>query len=419
MNATPAPVIQIENPIEPPLNSAPTNMPSVPTVPSQMTPEQMLKYAHTGSGYWGGAWYPYWSLMIITVLGGYFGLDHFYLRSPSTGLLKFIMNIFTFGAWWIYDIIQIYKDKETVLESGLNIPVVGAAGIAAGVFTARPGSGSRASTGSSGSNNSVRSPIMFLLYLAVTVWPYTLGLDSFVAGDIYGGVFKFLSLIAFPMLPFVLIQKCLELYRFFATPSVFFEKGLPRLPGISFLLGDWGCHNLGPEDLKDGCPGGLLGFMLNLLPLATNSIDVAIAAPIAAVTAVVKTAEIAADSTGKIISAATGQAVPIIGTASMLVQKGPAAVNNAVSVATTVERDLNNYTKPNVIKDLAVKQGVMTGGGFRFGSSNNTPLLEGALILVISLILSGGLYQGGLRIKELIKQSNGGAKRDDRPVEPR
>jgi hypothetical protein len=121
-----------------------------------------------------------------------------------------------------------------------------------------------------------------------------------------------------------------------------------------------------------------------------------------------------------VIGAATGQAVPIIGTASMLVQKGPAAVNKGVSVAAAVERDLNNYTKPNVIKDLAVKQGVMTGGGFGFGSrNNNTPLLEGALILVISLILSGGLYQGGLRIKELIKQSNGGAKRDDRPVEPR
>ena len=393
----PAPVIQIEKPVMPPLNSAPT--------------EQMLKYAYTGSGYWGGAWYPYWSLMLVTVLGGFFGLDHFYLRSPSTGLLKFIINIFTFGAWWIYDIIQIFKDKESVLESGLNIPVVGAAGIAAGVFTARPGNVS-----SSKSSDSLKSPIMFLLYLAVTIWPYTLGLDSFVAGDVYGGVFKFLSLIAFPMLPFVLIQKCLELYRLFATPSVFFEKGLPRLPGISFLLGDWGCHNLGPEDLKDGCPGGLLGFMLNLLPLATNSIDVAIAAPIDAVTAVVKTAEIAADSTGKIISAATGQAVPIIATASALVQKGPEAINKAVSVAAAVEKDLNKYTKPSVIQDLAAKQGVMTGGG---GGSGSGLLLEGALILVISLILSGGLYQGGLRIKELIKQNNGGAQRDDRPVEPR
>jgi hypothetical protein len=386
----PAQVIHIEKPIGPPLNSIPT--------------EQMLRYAYTGSGYWGGSWYPYWSLMLITVLGGFFGLDHFYLRSPSTGFLKFILNIFTFGAWWIYDIIQIFKDKESVLESGLNIPIVGAAGIAAGVFTDRPGGGSK----------DVKSPIMFLLYLAVTIWPYTLGLDSFVAGDVYGGVFKFLSLIAFPMLPFVLIQKCLELYRFFATPSVFFEKGLPRLPGISFLLGDWGCHNLGPEDLKDGCPGGLLGFMLNLLPLTTNSIDVAISAPIDAVSAVVKTAEIAADSTGKIISAATGQAVPIIATASMLVQKGPEAINKAVNVAATVEKDLNKYTKPSVIQDLAVKQGVMTGG-----ASNNSPLLEGALILIISLILGGGLYQGGLRIKELIKQNNGGAKRDDRPVEPR
>ena len=39
----------------------------------------------------------------LSVLGGFFGLDHLYLRSPLTFIAKLITNIFTFGTWWLYD----------------------------------------------------------------------------------------------------------------------------------------------------------------------------------------------------------------------------------------------------------------------------------------------------------------------------
>jgi len=48
------------------------------------------------------------------------------------------------------------------------------------------------------------------------------------------------------------------------------------------------------------------------------------------------------------------------------------------------------------------------------GSQETDSLSTAALVLVTSLILGGGLYQGGLRIKQLLKQ-NGRATRDDSP----
>ena len=50
-------------------------------------------FDYTQKAYWGGPWYPYWSLLLVSVFGGFIGLDHLYLRSPTTGICKFIVNI--------------------------------------------------------------------------------------------------------------------------------------------------------------------------------------------------------------------------------------------------------------------------------------------------------------------------------------
>ena len=56
-------------------------------------------FDYTQQPFWRGPWYPYWSLIIISIFGGLFGLDHFWLRSPLTGVLKMIVNIFGLGIW--------------------------------------------------------------------------------------------------------------------------------------------------------------------------------------------------------------------------------------------------------------------------------------------------------------------------------
>jgi hypothetical protein len=361
------------------------------------TSEPNLAYAHTGSGYWGGSYYPYWSLMLVTVLFGFFGVDHFFLRSPRTGLMKAILNIFTLGGWWIYDIIQIFHNKESVLKSGLTIPALGAAGIGAGIFTDKPGNPSN--------KEPIKSPWLYLLFLIFAIMPYSLGIDSFIAGDPIGGAFKILALITIIMFPFVLLQKILEIYRIFITPDTFFEKGLPRFPGISFLIGDWGCHNLAPENYQGVCAGGLLGFALNLLPLTTGALDVALAAPIGVVAAGVKTIEHSVELADNAVKAAQGtlgavaKAGEAVREASALAGQAGQAQQAALGVASAA-------ASPAAIQARASQVG---------GSQQQSDTLSSAaLVLVTSLIIGGGLYQGGLRIKQLLKQ-NGRTTRDDSP----
>jgi hypothetical protein len=377
------------------VNNANPASPASPINSTNNVSEPNLSYAHTGSGYWGGSYYPYWSLMLITVLFGFFGVDHFFLRSPRSGLLKAFINIFTLGSWWIYDIIQIFRDKETVLKSGLNIPALGPAGIAAGVFTDRPGSG----------KEPVKSPWLYLLYLLVAIFPYSLGIDSFIAGDVFGGLFKLTGILIIPLM-FILPQKLLEWYRIFVTPDMFFEKGLPRFPGVNYLIGDWGCHNLAPENYEGLCAGGLLGFALNLLPLTTGAIDVALAAPVGAVAAGLSTVKHGVELADEAVKAAQGtlgavaKAGEAVRQASALAGQAGQAQQAALGVASAAAR-------PAAIQERA--RGIMVGG-----SQQTDSLSTAALVLVTSLILGGGLYQGGLRIKQLLKQ-NGRATRDDAP----
>jgi hypothetical protein len=63
--------------------------------------------------------------------------------------------------------------------------------------------------------------------------------------------------------------------------------------------------------------------------------------------------------------------------------------------------------RPAAIQERA--RGIMVGG-----SQQSDTFSTAALVLVTILIIGGGLYQGGLRIKQLLKQ-NGRATRDDSP----
>ena len=376
----------------------PPNLPSAASMANNPI-EPNLSYTHTGSGYWGGSYYPYWSLMLVTVLFGFFGIDHFFLRSPRTGLIKAILNIFTLGGWWIYDIIQIFYDKESVLKSGLTIPALGAAGIGAGIFTDKPGNPSN--------KELIKSPWLYLLFLIFAIMPYSLGIDSFIAGDPIGGVFKIFALITIILFPFVLLQKILELYRIFITPDTFFEKGLPRFPGITYLIGDWGCHNLAPENYEGVCAGGLLGFALNLLPLTTGALDVAIAAPVGAVAAGLTTVKHSVELVDNAVKAAQGT-LGTIAKAGEAVREASALVGQAGQAQQAALGVASNAARPAAIQERV--RATMVGGS----QQQSDTLSSAALVLITSIIIGGGLYQGGLRIKQLVKQ-NGRATRDDSP----
>ena len=70
--------------------------------------------------------------LILSVLGGFLGLDHLYLRSPSTAILKFFVNIFFYGAWWLFDALNAFFNRDIVKVFGVGIPGLGPYGIGAG-----------------------------------------------------------------------------------------------------------------------------------------------------------------------------------------------------------------------------------------------------------------------------------------------
>jgi hypothetical protein len=73
---------------------------------------------------------------------GFFGFDHWALDSKFTGISKLFVNIFTFGSWYAYDIVQAWNgiraDKNTIQSHGLDIPFFEGFSIGKGKFDSEP-----------------------------------------------------------------------------------------------------------------------------------------------------------------------------------------------------------------------------------------------------------------------------------------
>jgi len=76
----------------------------------------------------------YFHFVVLSVLVGFFGIDHFYLRSFGTGFQKMIINMLGFGIWYFWDLVQLYADGDKVIEHGLDSPFEWIRGIGRGVF---------------------------------------------------------------------------------------------------------------------------------------------------------------------------------------------------------------------------------------------------------------------------------------------
>jgi len=68
---------------------------------------------------------------------GLLGLDHFYLRSPITGITKLVTGG-GLGLWYLWDVCQIWLETDRVLNYGLSTPFDLQLGIAQGMITDKP-----------------------------------------------------------------------------------------------------------------------------------------------------------------------------------------------------------------------------------------------------------------------------------------
>jgi hypothetical protein len=64
---------------------------------------------------------------------GFLGLDHFYLRSPATGVAK-LLTLGGFGFWWLWDILQLWTEENRVLKYGISTPFDTQIGIGQGMI---------------------------------------------------------------------------------------------------------------------------------------------------------------------------------------------------------------------------------------------------------------------------------------------
>lgn len=76
------------------------------------------------------------TLQIMAALG-FLGLDHFYLRSTKTGLLK-LLTLGGVGIWWLWDLLQVWTEQSRVLDYGLSTPFDFTTGIGQGMITDKP-----------------------------------------------------------------------------------------------------------------------------------------------------------------------------------------------------------------------------------------------------------------------------------------
>jgi hypothetical protein len=365
-------------------------------------------FEYTQKPFWGGPWYSYWMLMVVTLVFGFFGMDHFLLRSPLTGFLKLITNILGLGLWWIYDIVQVFGEKENVMKYGLSAPIVGPLGIGAGMFV-----------DNQPDEKPSKSPLRYLLYLFLLFVPF--GFDSLVAGDMNGALAKFISCFVFLLWPIAIAWSINNIYKAVVVPQELFTEGVDRFFPFTWFMGKKGPSVLGPKDIlarTDGCePGGANGFfgaILGMLPpIFTSAIGTffpgivpAVEGVAAATRAGAATIKAAANTATNVIGAIHDPAVQTASIASNLVQKVPTALEQTGALASQVQTQLLDYTNPETLKKMAIQ----TGGGDGDGISS------AALFVLFGSVLIGGVIMGLKSLKGInSKNKDDGRKRNDTP----
>jgi TM2 domain-containing membrane protein YozV len=324
-------------------------------------------YYYTQGRFWGGATASAMIYMFLAIfpLTGLFGLDHLYLHSPGTFIMKAILNIFTLGFWYFYDAIQAVSfESESVAEKGLSVPWIGPAGIGAGSFKV------------GGAAESPQNSLVYVAYVLSAMFvPF--GLDYVIAGDYIGAALKYASLFMFGI---GLIFGVINVYKIVMKPAEVFCEGTYRYAPFSWIF-----DAVNPNvafTTKVGCPERPVGAGsgLTVIEFAKSVVRGLDRVPIigpkiaAPLSAVVATAEAGIET----VRAGVETAKAAVETAKAAVEQVPVAVETVSRVAASVN--------PEVLVREATKQ-IGGGGGGGAASNEKNPVALATLgLMTIGLI---------------------------------
>ena len=198
----------------------------------------------TQGSYWKGAQLPYWVYMIVVVLLGGLGLDHLLLRSPGTFLMKLLIP--TLGFWYLYDIAQVFGERESVEKYGLGVPWYGPIGLGAGMFINKDASNLSPPT--------IPKPWIFLGYAILSIFFFIIPLNKVLIGDYAGclaqiSMYTILALFSLGITAILAIcWGIYDAYRLVFDTKGLFEKGAARVFPATWIMDPYFNKGaLGPE----------------------------------------------------------------------------------------------------------------------------------------------------------------------------
>jgi len=274
--------------------------------------------------------------LAFAVLGGFLGLDHLYLRSPSTAILKFFVNIFFYGAWWLFDALNAFFNRDIIKVFGVGIPGFGPYGIGAGCLS---------------HDTPDKNHLNFFGYSFGLGFGGLFGLDSYLVGNLGTAILRFICLISIIGAPIAFLAWFYEIARWlFLTTEVIEQYGS--------YFGKAG-----------GPPTGFFSGLFNLLPKV-------IAEPLIGIEKAITAFGVKA---GDVTQSVLGLPKDI----GNIVQPIEKILSGTQSIGTT---------PACVKKELAEQKGQMKGGG----KSDILPYMLMGTICVIAL---SGLFLSYIRSK--------------------
>jgi hypothetical protein len=172
----------------------------------------------TQGDYWGGYMMDSWLYKLLAVfpITGFLGMDHLALRSPFTAVLKFLVNVFFWGAWYFYDIIQMMTDNTFVAKYGMSTPWA-PRGHGYKFFKDLTETNIDEFQKSSTYNGGAGGTVLFVTYAILTLTIGFSGIPNMIVGDFYGGLIKlFSNFLIIPFIAYVIAQ----VGEFFSSGSV-------------------------------------------------------------------------------------------------------------------------------------------------------------------------------------------------------